>query len=48
MQYLPLFLPLLLSGCLSLSSSNPPPPAHNTTIITPAAPTCPNGSAPPC
>jgi hypothetical protein len=35
-----LLLPLVLSGCLSFSSSDPPPP-HNTTIVVPPA------SAPP-
>jgi hypothetical protein len=28
-----LLLPLILSGCLSFSSSSPSPPARNTTII---------------
>lgn len=43
-------IPLLLAGCISLSSSNPTPPKSNTTVVVPngAPATCPNGSAPPC
>ena len=45
--------PLMLSGCISLSSSNPAPPKSNTTVVVPppgttAPATCPNGLAPPC
>jgi hypothetical protein len=31
-----LLMPLLLTGCLSFSSSDPPPPAQHTTIVTPS------------
>jgi hypothetical protein len=31
--HLVVLLPLVLSGCLSFSSSSPNPPARNTTII---------------
>ena len=49
MRLVPLFLPLLLAGCLSFSSSNPPPPAPTTVVVPPGTTVvCPNGSAPPC
>lgn len=44
-------IPLMLAGCISLSSSNPTPPKSNTTVVVPqngAPATCPNGTAPPC
>jgi len=51
-RLLPVILvPLLLAGCISLSSSNPAPPKSNTTVVVPqnsAPATCPNGAAPPC
>jgi hypothetical protein len=42
-----LLIPLGLSGCISLSSSNPSPPASHTVVV-PPPPTCANGYAPPC
>lgn len=44
-------VPLMLAGCISLSSSNPPPPKQGTTIVVPPSSppaTCANGTAPPC
>lgn len=44
-------IPLMLSGCISLSSSAPPPPAKGTTVVVPqggAPVTCPSGTEPPC
>jgi hypothetical protein len=49
MRLLPLLLPLLLSGCLSFSSSDPPPPSKTTIVMPPGSTVaCPNGSQPPC
>jgi hypothetical protein len=46
---LALLAPLLLGGCLSLSSSNPSPPRSTTIVVPPSQPaTCANGAAPPC
>jgi hypothetical protein len=33
-----LLLPLLLSGCLSFSSSDPKPPESHTTVLVPPPP----------
>jgi len=42
-------VPLLFSGCISLSSS-PSQPAPNTTVVVPQGSTavCADGTAPPC
>jgi len=31
--FVPLLLPLVLSGCLSFSSSDPPPPSKTTVVV---------------
>ncbi|HEY1934364.1 MAG TPA: hypothetical protein VGG99_20335 [Acetobacteraceae bacterium] len=37
LSWLLILLPLVLSGCLSFSSSDPPPPAHTTVVVPPGS-----------